>query len=234
MFTGIVHSTGSIVVNEGSANTRRLAVKANAVFFKDLELGASVAIDGVCLTVTDIHDDTMYFDVIASTLAHTALLNTVEGQHVNLERSLTQNSEFGGHDVSGHVDATGLVETINNENGNYRIAFKVGLPLIRYIFSKGFIAINGVSLTVGEIDRSLGIFSVWLIPETLRRTNLSMLKINDSVNIELHKGTQVIVDTISWLLNSAIDEGRLSKSNSIDFGGDEVIEIGNITKLLKK
>jgi riboflavin synthase len=132
---------------------------------------------------------------------------------VNVERSLAIGAENGGHDVSGHVDCTATIVNRISTGSNTCITFEVPADKIKYIFSLGFIAINGVSLTISDVDKEKSTFSVWLIPETLRRTNLEQLELRDFVNLEFHKGTQVVVDTINdaveRVLTHAIRNGQL-------------------------
>ncbi|MEK7122585.1 MAG: riboflavin synthase subunit alpha [Patescibacteria group bacterium] len=216
MFTGIVHSKKEIVAVDMDRDYGTIRVRLKSDLIAGLEQGASVAIDGVCLTVSSISEDTATFDVIKSTIQKTNLITKRPGDFVNVERSYRQGDEVGGHEVSGHVDCTANVLSIERLQGNVRQAFSLSPFWMKYLFLEGFIALNGVSLTVAEINKEEGWFAVWLIPETLRRTNLELLKVGDRVNVEVHKGIQVVVDTVGEAvertINKAIQEGRLTDS----------------------
>jgi len=213
MFTGIVHSTATIKECRQSPGLYTVGLEFSEELRKSLEIGASVAIDGVCLTVTLIQDSLVYFDIIATTQAVTTLSNPEVGQSVNVERSMLRESEVGGHIVSGHVDCTAKVKLVETPQGNFRLLLAISSDWIKYLFPKGFIAINGVSLTVSQVSREKSEFDVWLIPETMRRTNLGALLCGNLVNIEIHKETQVLVDTINEAVRSylkdALSSGQL-------------------------
>ena len=161
-----------------------------------LELGASVAVDGVCLTVSKIEGNKVSFDIMKQTLETTTLGEMKVNNSFNVERSAKEGQEIGGHPLSGHIDA--MIEIVNIEapENNHVITFQAPKDMIRYIFKKGFIALNGASLTVAEINKETGQFSVFLIPETLRLTTFGAKKTGDSINLEIERKTQVMVDTI--------------------------------------
>jgi riboflavin synthase len=138
---------------------------------KQLEIGASVAVDGVCLTVTQLHGERAAdFDVMQQSLTITTLGSYAENSRVNVERAARDGAEIGGHPLSGHVDFTAHVAQIRELENNYVIRIAVPPEWLRYIFAKGYIAINGASLTIAEVNREESWFEVWLIPETLRMT----------------------------------------------------------------
>lgn len=201
MFTGIVQ-TKAIVISTNTENQLcRLVVSVEKAFAQQLALGASIAINGVCLTVvqyfTEDNNSIIHFDVIDETLKLTNLGNLIEGSVINFERSLKFGDELGGHIVSGHIQTTASLVELTQTNENCAMKFAIDKTLSKYILPKGFISVNGISLTVGEAGEDF--FYVHLIPETLMRTNLSELKLADKVNIELDQQTITIVTTVERL-----------------------------------
>lgn len=200
MYTGIVQGAFAITHCEDETGLRRLGVELPDELLTDISIGASVGLNGVCMTVTRIEGNTLHFDAMAETLRLTTLGQLRVGDRVNVERSAKQGAEIGGHLISGHIDGSAeLVERRQSEN-NLSLYFKLPATLGKYVFTKGFIGLHGCSLTVATMDRSSGIFSVCLIPETLRATNLGELREGDRVNIEVDRQTQVIVDTVERVL----------------------------------
>ncbi|MGV2987014.1 riboflavin synthase subunit alpha [Vibrio sp. E150_011] len=197
MFTGIIQSVATIEKITDLNGIRTFEIGFAPGFCIDLEIGASVAVDGVCLTVTQlINENRASFDVMLQSLAITTLSDFTQGQRINVERAAKDGAEIGGHPLSGHVDfKTELVDILKQED-NYRIRFGLPEQWKPYVFPKGYIAINGASLTVSEVDKKDNWFDVWLIPETLRMTTFGHKGANDCVNIEIERGTQVIVDTV--------------------------------------
>lgn len=205
MFTGIVQGIASIASITDKAGLRTFKLAFPTGFAKDLEIGASVAVDGVCLTVTALHGDQgAEFDVMQQSLTITTLGNYVQGGRINVERAARDGAEIGGHPLSGHVDFTAKIAQIRQLENNYVIRIAVPAEWLRYIFAKGYIAINGASLTVAEVNRQEGWFEVWLIPETLRATVFAEKKQGDSLNIEIERATQVIVDTVRNMLQETL------------------------------
>jgi len=203
MFTGIVQRQAVVISNLIKENLSRLVISVDETFVVKLELGASIAINGVCLTVVAFDTTTLAkgnnkatisFDVIKETLITANLAKLIAGDLVNCERSLSVGDELGGHIVSGHVHCQArLVDKVQSAT-NCTLNFSCETRWHKYILPKGFITINGISLTVGELS-SQG-FNVHLIPETLQRTNLSTVVIDDSVNIEFDQQTITIVTTL--------------------------------------
>jgi riboflavin synthase len=168
-------------------------------------VGASVSVAGVCLTVTALHDSAADFDVMQQTLAVTTLGALQRGSTVNVERAARDGAEVGGHVLSGHVDAQARVVSVRKPENNRVLRLELPAPWMRYVFAKGYIAVEGASLTVAEAQRGrdgAGWFEVWLIPETLRVTTFGALREGDAVNVEIERQTQVIVDTV----RAAVDE----------------------------
>ena len=199
MFTGIVQKLVKINSIDEQANLIRLSLDLDDLA-KGLELGASVAINGVCLTVSETLRGMVYFDVIPETLETTNLNSLGSSSLVNVERSYKVGDEIGGHIVSGHVGTTAPLVTLIHEQHDRVYTFKVADSWMKYIFHKGFIAIDGASLTVSAVDRTNSTFSVSLIPETIARTTLGLIQLEDEVNIEVEAQTVSIVETVERVM----------------------------------
>ena len=207
MFSGIVEGTGIITDIEEQSEHIHWKVQLPKGSEEGLEIGASVSLDGVCLTATNIEDRIIGFDLIQETLQRTTLNERKIGDTVNIERALRYGEEVGGHLVSGHIMATGTIVDITNpmqqsgENTDDTADIQISIPnsFIDYIFEKGYIAIDGISLTIGKVDESAG-FYLHIIPETLRRTTLGTKSVGDSVNIEIDSMTQAVVDTVKRVM----------------------------------
>lgn len=195
MFTGIVQGQARIEQIEALSGLRRFAIAFPEGALEGVRTGASVAINGACLTVVSQQNQTLWFDVMMETLACTTLGYLTEDQSVNFERAARFGDEIGGHLLSGHVHCVGEVRCLERPENNLKLFFKVPQPWRRYLFPKGYIAINGASLTIGEVDEEG--FSVYLIPETLRATTFSDIGEGERVNIEVDSQTQTIVDTLA-------------------------------------
>ena len=205
MFTGIVQGVASIAAIIDKPGLRTFSLAFPLGFCRDLEIGASVAVDGVCLTVTTLlGDDSAEFDVMQQSLAITTLGDYSQGGHINVERAARDGAEIGGHPLSGHIDFKAQIAQIRQLENNYVLRFAVPPEWLRYIFAKGYIAINGASLTVAEVNRQEGWFEVWLIPETLRMTVFAEKKRGAFVNIEIERATQVVVDTVRSMLQETL------------------------------
>ncbi|KKI43145.1 riboflavin synthase [Obesumbacterium proteus] len=201
MFTGIVQGTAPVVSIDEKSNFRTHIVKFPQELLPDLELGASVAHNGCCLTVTKVEGDLVSFDLMKETLRITNLGDVTVGSVVNLERAAKFNDEIGGHLMSGHIICTAEIVKILTSENNRQIWFKMPNPeLMKYVLHKGFIGIDGISLTIGEVTKSR--FCVHLIPETLQRTTLGVKRLGDKVNIEIDPQTQAVVDTVERVLAS--------------------------------
>ena len=180
MFTGLIESVGSVADLTPVAGGFRLRVSTSLA--SDLAQGDSVAVNGVCLTAASATGDEMYADIGSETARITTLGSLRPNQQVNLERAMRADSRFGGHFVQGHVDGTGIVETLRQEGETRWIAVGYPKPLAPYLVLKGSIAVDGVSLTVAVLDERC--FEVMIIPFTWQRTNLSALQAGDRVNLE--------------------------------------------------
>jgi len=198
MFTGIVQGVASVAAITDRPGLRSFTLQFPPGFCAGLEIGASVACDGVCLTVTKLHEgeERADFDVMQQSLALTSLGGLQQGSRLNVERAARDGAEIGGHPLSGHVDVMGEIAEIRRPENNHVLRIAVPARWMRYIFAKGYIAINGASLTVAEADRNAGWFEVWLIPETLRMTTFGEKGVGSGLNIEIERQTQVFVDTV--------------------------------------
>ena len=208
MFTGIVQATAGIAAIHDRAGLRTFTLDFPEGFCQDLAIGASVATDGVCLTVTEILSPTQAnFDVMLQSLNITTLGSYREGDRVNVERAAKDGAEIGGHPLSGHVDFTApLLEVMQTET-NHKIRFGIPEAFRPYVFAKGYIAVNGASLTVAEVNRQEGWFEIWMIPETRRATVFENKQVGDRLNIEIERSTQVVVDTVREAVQESL--GRL-------------------------
>ncbi len=200
MYTGIVQGVGRIVTLTPTVSGVHIALRFPHALLRDLQLGASVSVDGVCLSVVSIEGDLIAFDAINATLDRTNLGDRRVGEVVNLERSARQGDENGGHAMYGHVSDTARISSIVLEGPRAHVELKVGEPWCRYIFPRGFLSINGCSLTLAEADGDTGYCRVNLIPETIRVTGLSQYKVGDRLNIEVEQQTQVLVDVVERVL----------------------------------
>ena len=197
MFTGIVQGVSTITSIKDAEGLRTLTLEFPSGFSEALCVGASVAVDGVCLTVTSVLSPTLAeFDVVLQSLSVTTLGRYCVGAKVNTERAAKDGAEIGGHPLSGHIDFAAQIASIRTSQNNHVLRVQVPPDFRKYIFPKGYIAINGASLTVSEVDRSAGWFEVWLIPETRRMTVFEQKQVGDWLNIEIERGTQVVVDTV--------------------------------------
>lgn len=201
MFTGIVQGVAKIIAIDEKPNFRTHVVALPPELLPGLETGASVAHNGCCLTVTHIDGDKVSFDLMKETLRITNLGELAPGDEVNIERAAKFSDEIGGHLMSGHIMTTAEVAKILTSENNRQIWFKPqDATLMKYILHKGFIGIDGISLTVGEVTATR--FCVHLIPETLQRTTLGNKKLGQRVNIEIDPQTQAVVDTVERVLAS--------------------------------
>ena len=204
VFTGIVEGTGLVTKVDSSKNLTKISIQMPVAFSNGIKIGASVCVDGVCLTVSSINDNELSFDVIIETLNVTTFNEIKVNDVVNVERSMKLGDEIGGHMLSGHVSTTASISEIDNPENNHIISLSTDSENIRYIFPKGYIALNGVSLTVGDVDKSNKTFNVYLIPETLRLTNLGSKTVGDKINLEIETQTRNMVDTISEINKESI------------------------------
>ena len=196
MFTGIVQGVGEVITKTSHNTVTSMTIKLPNV--NGLAIGASVSINGVCLTVVSLDSNIVQFDIIDETLKRTNLGDISAGDYVNIERSLKFGDEVGGHVLSGHIFDTGIINSKAKKGDQMSLSILAPPSIQKYLTEKGYIAIDGISLTVGEIRD--GCFDLHIIPETMRLTILDSKEVGDIVNIEIDSNTQLIVETIERLL----------------------------------
>jgi riboflavin synthase len=195
MFTGIVQGIATVESTESRPGLTTFVITFPADSVAGITIGASVAIDGACLTVTAREGNRLWFDAMQETLRATTLGQLGQGSRINFERAARIGDEIGGHLLSGHVHTTARVVSREQPENNCTLTFEVPPAWQKYLFPKGYISVNGASLTIGEVEANR--FNVHLIPETLRATIFSDLQEGNEVNIEVDSQTQTIVDTLT-------------------------------------
>lgn len=199
MFTGIVQGLGRVLaIEQPSDDFRRHTVELPDEISEDLQLGASVANNGCCLTIVKILGNQVCFDLMTETLAKTNLGSLKVGDWVNIERAARFGDEIGGHLMSGHIMQQTEITRIESSQYNKTVWFKLPEHLAKYVLPKGFIGLDGCSLTIGDV--TLDEFNVHLIPETLQRTLFGTRQVGDEINVEIDAQTQAIVDTVQRVL----------------------------------
>ncbi len=184
MFTGLVGELGVVGAIEYLSESAVIKVIA-PLLAPEISQGESVAVNGVCLTATSVGSDFFTADVMVTTLKMTSLKNIAVGTLLNLELPVRTSDRLGGHIVQGHVDGVGVVQALIPGESSAHLSIEIPRELTRYVVNQGSITLDGVSLTVGSIDDANSIVDLWLIPETLERTNLSRAKPGDLINIEV-------------------------------------------------
>ncbi len=209
MFTGLVEEAGVVTECLVKARTAKITLEAQLVHL-DAKLGDSVAVNGCCLTVVEIIGNRLTFDAVPETLARTNLGGLRPGSRVNLERPLQVGSRLGGHFVQGHIDGTGSVISVTQEENAAIIEIGIPSQLRRYFIEKGSITVDGVSLTVAEVRPDS--FTFWMIPHTRDVTNLSELRAGDSVNLECDLLGKYMESLLSDRLDSVVSQQMALKS----------------------
>ncbi len=209
MFTGIVEEIGKIKAIKKGKNSARLVINAKKVL-EDVKLGDSIAVNGVCLTVTEFSNSAFGVDVMHESLRKSSLSTLKNDSSVNLERAMLLNGRFGGHIVSGHIDGTGKIINIKNDDNAIWYTISAKEKIMKYIIEKGSITIDGISLTVANLSESD--FSVSIIPHTQEETILKMKKIGDIVNLE----NDCIAKYVESLLNFK-EKSEVKKDITMDF-----------------
>ncbi|CDL86918.1 riboflavin synthase [Xenorhabdus cabanillasii] len=200
MYTGIVQGTESVLSLNKKDGFSTIVISNDNHFFDDIAIGASVAIDGTCLTVTQFSENKITFDISDFTADTTTLKFLSIGDKINIERSHQMYKENGGHNLYGHIEGIAEVVEFTATGETYRLVIRIPQDNIKYFFLKGFIGLHGCSLTINGIDEENKTIALNLIPETLRLTNLSKIKIGDFLNYEIDQTTRTIVDTLSRML----------------------------------
>ena len=193
MYTGIVSGTAPVIAVADGEGIRTLTIDLDG-FSDGLQIGASVALDGVCMTVVSLEGTEVRFDAIEETLGRTTLERAIQGHMVNVERSLRMGDELGGHILSGHVMMTAKIIGRVERGEGLDLVIENPLEARPYILEKGFIAIDGMSLTIGATSDEG--FALHIIPETLRVTTIEEKEVGDSVNLEIDSRTQAVVETV--------------------------------------
>lgn len=205
MYTGIVQELGRVESVVEQPGYRTFAVACSIGFLDGLEVGASIAIDGTCFTATSVGTmeggaSGFTVDAVDATLAITNTGRLRPGSRVNLERSSHVGAEVGGHIIAGHVAGTAPITRFTKEHPGAAIELALPEDLRRYVFPKGFLAVNGASLTVETMDPATGAVRINLIPETLRKTNFVDHAVGDPLNIEIDAQTRTLVDTVERVM----------------------------------
>lgn len=215
MFTGIVEEMGTIAGIQKGAKSAVLTIQAQKVF-SDIHIGDSIALNGVCLTVTSFSGNTYTADVMNETLRRSSLGSLTIGSKVNLERAMAANGRFGGHIVSGHIDGTGTITKVEKDDNAIWYTIAAEENLMKYIVEKGSIAIDGISLTVAR--RSDVNFAISMIPHTAKETVLSQKKPGDIVNLENDIVGKYIEQLMHYEKKEEKKESRLTKEFLLQAG----------------
>ena len=199
MFSGIVQEAGKVKDFLKREDIYNISIDCSSKITSNLKKGASVSVNGVCLTVKDENPEILRFDLVEETIKRTNFQNIKIGDNVNLERSVKMGDEIGGHLVSGHIHGVSKVVSIEIRDQSWDVEISIEPFMQEYILHKGYVAINGCSLTVGEVSKES--FLIHLIPETLSVTNLFQLEQDSTVNVELDQNTIIIADTVKKYLD---------------------------------
>ena len=210
MFTGIVEEMGTVRRLNQSPNRCELELSATKVL-EGTQIGDSIAVNGVCLTVIRMDKDHFTADVMPETLRRSNLGQLKTGSKVNLERAMAADGRFGGHIVAGHIDGTGTIRSMQPEGNAMLVTISATPELLRYVVEKGSIAIDGISLTLTDVTETA--FSVSLIPLTVKDTTLGKKKVGDAVNLE----TDILGKYVEKLINHKLD-GGLTKASLLENG----------------
>lgn len=202
MFTGIVQGMALVAALEKKPGLISMSVELPDELAAGVAIGASIALNGVCMTVTAIDGNTISFDAMDETLNLTSLGDLKVGDQINVERSAKQGDEIGGHIVSGHVDGMATIVAVDTAENNRRVTYELPDWAMVYLFKKGFISLDGCSLTIADLDKRKCRLAVSYIPETLRVTTHGQRGVGDAVNFEIDRQTQAIVDTVKSLLQT--------------------------------
>ena len=212
MYTGIVQGTARVLSVHPQAGHNRIVLAQESSLFDNVEIGASVSINGTCLTVVAYSADTATFDISHRTAEITTLKHLNINDRVNIERSHRTGDENGGHALYGHVESTAQVVSWQQLGETVTAQFQLDASTFAYLFKKGFIGLHGCSLTIDRLDEERHTVTVNLIPQTLALTNLCSLQVGDRVNVEIDQTTRTLVDTLQKTLARLLP-GNLSQSS---------------------
>ena len=199
MFSGIVQTVGKIESIKDKNNIKTIRIETHGDYLKDIAIGQSVSVDGVCLSLVKKNNEYCEFEAVEETINRTTLGSYKQGTKVNLEKSLKFGDTVGGHFVSGHIHTRGRIVEVELVGDSKNILVEIEEKWIKYLTEKGYISVNGASITIGKVSKNT--FYVHLIPETLKTTNLDELIYDNYVNLEFDQSTIAIVDTTERLIN---------------------------------
>ena len=199
MFSGIVQTVGKIESIKDKNNIKTIRIETHGDYLKDIAIGQSVSVDGVCLSLVKKNKEYCEFEAVEETINRTTLGSYKQGTKVNLEKSLKFGDTVGGHFVSGHIHTKGRIVEVELIGESKNILVEIEEKWIKYLTEKGYISVNGASITIGKVSKNT--FYVHLIPETLKTTNLDELIYDNYVNLEFDQTTIAIVDTTERLIN---------------------------------
>ena len=199
MFSGIVQTVGKIESIKDKNNIKTIRIETHGDYLKDIAIGQSVSVDGVCLSLVKKNNEYCEFEAVEETINRTTLGSYMQGTKVNLEKSLKFGDTVGGHFVSGHIHTRGRIVEVELVGESKNNLVEIEEKWIKYLTEKGYISVNGASITIGKVSKNT--FYVHLIPETLKTTNLDELIYDNYVNLEFDQATIAIVDTTERLIN---------------------------------
>ena len=199
MFSGIVQTIGKIESIKDKNNIKTIRIETHGDYLKDIAIGQSVSVDGVCLSLVKKNNEYCEFEAVEETINRTTLGSYKQGTKVNLEKSLKFGDTVGGHFVSGHIHTRGRIVEVELVGESKNILVEIEEKWIKYLTEKGYISVNGASITIGKVSKNT--FYIHLIPETLKTTNLDELIYDNYVNLEFDQATIAIVDTTERLIN---------------------------------
>ena len=199
MFSGIVQTVGKIESIKDKNHIKTIRIETHGDYLEDIAIGQSVSVDGVCLSLVKKNNEYCEFEAVEETINRTTLGRYKEGTKVNLEKSLKFGDTVGGHFVSGHIHTRGRIVEVELVGESKNILIEIEEKWIKYLTEKGYISVNGASITIGKVSKNT--FYIHLIPETLKTTNLDELIYDNYVNLEFDQTTIAIVDTTERLIN---------------------------------
>lgn len=199
MFSGIVQTVGKIESIKDKDHIKTIRIETHGDYLKDIAIGQSVSVDGVCLSLVKKNNEYCEFEAVEETINRTTLGSYMQGTKVNLEKSLKFGDTVGGHFVSGHIHTRGRIVEVELVGESKNILVEIEEKWIKYLTEKGYISVNGASITIGKVSKNT--FYIHLIPETLKTTNLDELIYDNYVNLEFDQATIAIVDTTERLIN---------------------------------
>ena len=199
MFSGIVQTIGKIESIKDKNHIKTIRIETHGDYLEDIAIGQSVSVDGVCLSLVKKNNEYCEFEAVEETINRTTLGSYKQGTKVNLEKSLKFGDTVGGHFVSGHIHTRGRIVEVELVGESKNILVEIEEKWIKYLTEKGYISVNGASITIGKVSKNT--FYVHLIPETLKTTNLDELIYDNYVNLEFDQATIAIVDTTERLIN---------------------------------